>query len=479
MKTMRNISWKAILLALLILSTPGIAQNNSDNKTLSRPNIMIILADDMGYGDLGFTGSTKIKTPNLDKLAENGMFCNAAYVTGSVCAPSRAGLITGRIPHRFGFENNLDAWHKDDPPQQRFKGLNPGELTIADHLKNAGYETALIGKWHLGEAEVHHPNNRGFDYFCGMTGGGHNYFPENGKSTIQRNGTFLKSYSSPYLTDFFSDEGVHWIEGHKESPWFLFMSYNAPHTPMQATEEDLAACSHIKDKGRRTYAAMVQALDRGVGRLVEKLKEEGVLENTLIVFFSDNGGATNNHSWRGPFSGSKGNMREGGIRVPMIWHWPAVIRPGETDAVVSSLDLLPSFLAAAQAKPLKAYDGKGKKQVARTYDGYNIIPVLNGEQEAMNRRLFWRLQGQSCILDGDDKLIRLTHKPAQYFRPFEDLGERKDLSEENNERFLELYNLLYLWEGSLPTYPHFYTSPYWIKASARNYEDFIPVSEPE
>jgi arylsulfatase B len=477
---MRNIKGKAILLAFIILSTPGITKNNNpDDKLAVRPNIMIILADDMGYGDMGYTGSTKIKTPHLDQLAKDGMICEAAYVTASVCAPSRAGLLTGRIPHRFGFENNLNAWHKDDPPQRRFKGLTPGELTIADHLKNAGYETALIGKWHLGEAEVHHPNQRGFDYFCGMTGGGHNYFPEKGRSTIQRNGTFVTSFSSPYLTDFFTDEGVKWIEGHKDKPWFLFMSYNAPHTPMQATEEDLAACSHIKDKGRRIYAAMVQALDRGVGRLIQQLKNEGQYKNTLIVFFSDNGGATNNHSWRGPFSGSKGNMREGGIRVPMIWHWPAVIHPGNTDAVISSLDLLPSFLAAAHAKPVEAFDGKGKKKVPRTYDGYNIIPVLTGEQQAMERRLFWRLQGQSCILDGEDKLIRLTHKPAQYFRPFEDPGERKDLSQEKQERFLELYNLLFLWESGLPTYPHFYTSPYWIKASAQNYEDFVPVPEPE
>lgn len=476
---MKYVSCKTILLVLLMLSGKGIAQNNPENGESSRPNIMIILADDMGYGDMGYTGSAKIKTPNLDKLAENGMFCNAAYVTASVCAPSRAGLLTGRIPQRFGFENNLPAWNKEMPTQERFHGLNPYELTIANHLKNVGYETAIIGKWHLGEASVHHPNNRGFDYFCGMLKGSHNYFPENNKSTIQRNGTLLTTFSSPYLTDFFTDEGVKWIEGHKDKPWFLYMSYNAPHTPMQAKEEDLAACSHIKDKGRRTYAAMVQALDRGVGRLVQKLKEEGVYENTLIVFFSDNGGATNNHSWRGPFSGSKGNMREGGIRVPMIWHWPAVIRPGKTDAVISSLDLLPSFLAAAHAKPVETFDGKGKKQVPRTYDGYNIIPILTGEYQAMERRLFFRLQGQSCVLDGEDKFIRLTHRPAQYFRPFEDLGERNDLSQKYGKRYLELYEILFQWEYSLPTYPHNQTSPKWMKNTANSYDNIIPIPEPE
>ncbi|MEA1878375.1 MAG: sulfatase-like hydrolase/transferase [Bacteroidota bacterium] len=471
-----------LFLVLVLISQAGTSQTNQANQESPKPNIIIILADDMGYGDLGCTGSVRIKTPNLDNLAANGTLCHSAYVTASVCAPSRAGLLTGRIPHRFGFENNLPAWNKNTPTRERYHGLHPDELTIADHLKNAGYETAIIGKWHLGAAEVHHPNNRGFDYFCGMIGGGHNYFPEKGRSTIQRNGTFLKSFSSPYLTDFFTDEGVNWIvehnnEDNRDKPWFLFMSYNAPHTPMQAKEKDLAECSHIQDPGRRTYAAMVQALDRGVGRLIQQLKDEGIYENTLIVFFSDNGGATNNHSWRGPFSGSKGNMREGGIRVPMIWHWPSEIPKGTSNAVISSLDLLPSFLAAANAEPIEVFDKTGRKQEPRTYDGINLIPVLKGETEPEERRLFWRLQGQSCVLDGADKFIRLTHRPAQYFRPFEDLGERNDLSQKYNERYLELYDLLFKWESSLPTYPHNLTAPYWIKASAENYEDFVPVPE--
>ncbi len=365
-----------VLIFLLMFAGKGIAQSNTENNAPSGPNIMIILADDMGYGDLSFTGSKKIKTPHIDNLAKTGTFCDAAYVTASVCAPSRAGLLTGRQIQQFGFEHNLTHWNESMANRPEFHGLTPGEYTIADHLKNVGYETAIIGKWHLGEAEVHHPNSRGFDYFCGMTGGGHNYFPETGRSTIQRNGTFVEEYSSPYLTDFFTDEGVKWIKGHNEKPWFLFMSYNAPHTPMQATEEDLAACSYIKDKGRRTYAAMVHALDRGVGRLIESLKQQGVYENTIIVFFADNGGATNNHAWRGPFSGSKGNMREGGIRVPMIWHWLGVIKEGRTDAVISSLDLLPTFLAVANAEPIEAFDGNGKKKTPRVYDGYNVLPVL-------------------------------------------------------------------------------------------------------
>jgi len=428
---------------------------------------------------MGFLGSKKLKTPNLDALASEGIYCNNAYVTSSVCAPSRAGMLTGRQPQRFGFENNLNRWNESMADRPEFHGLTPGEYTIADHFKNAGYETALIGKWHLGEMEVHHPNNRGFDYFCGMLGGSHNYFPEKGYNRIQRNGKPVTEFSSSYLTDFFTDEGVNWIKDHKDKPWFLFVSYNAPHTPMQAKEEDMALFMDIEYKGRRTYAAMVNALDRGAGRLVETLRREGQLENTLIVFFADNGGATTNHCWRGPYSGSKGNMREGGIHVPMFWYWKGHLKAGRTDAVISSLDLLPTFLAIAKAKPLEAFDGKGKKRHPRVYDGYNVLPVLEGKEPAHTRRLFWRLQGQCCVLNGKDKLIRLSHRTAQFFRPFKDPGERKDLSNENKERTMEMYNLLLKWESGLSTSPHFFTSPYWIGVSAKNYDEYNPVPEPE
>lgn len=444
------------------------------------PNILVIMADDMGWGDLGCTGSEVMKTPNIDRLADNGVLFTSAYVTGSVCAPSRAGFLTGRFPQRFGFENNLDNWNNSKPNREEFHGLHLSELTIADHLKAAGYQTSLIGKWHQGKSDVHHPNQRGFDYFCGMLGGSHNYFPEKNKHRIERNGEKVNSFTSPYLTDFFTDEAVGWIENKADHPWFMFLSYNAPHTPMQASGQDLEACSHIRDEGRRTYAAMVYALDRGVGRIISKLQELGIYENTLIVFLSDNGGATNNHSWNGPFSGCKGNCREGGIRAPMIWQWPSGIPAGKTcKEVVSSLDLLPSFLYAVNARPIKAFDMQGKRKTVRTYDGMNLIPLVRGEQEAGERRLFWRLQGQAAILDGKDKLIRLDHKPAQYFRPAKDLSESYDLSNTNRERFIELYQLLFEWETNLPTDPHFFTSPYWSGQSAKNYEEFTPKPEPK
>ncbi len=477
---MRVFSQVISLLFLISASVFCYQTAYAQDKNPEKPNILIILADDLGWGDLGCTGSEVVKTPNIDRLADNGMMFTSAYVTSSVCAPSRAGLLTGRFPQRFGFENNLTHWDENKPTQEQFHGLNPSELTIADHLKAAGYETALIGKWHLGYAKAHHPNNRGFDYFCGIIKGSHNYFLKEEKHQLERNGTQVTSFSSKYITDFFTDEAVKWIAEKSDDPWFLFMSYNAPHTPMQATDEDFEACSHVQDKGRRTYAAMILALDRGVGKIIQKLKDEGAYENTLIVFLSDNGGATNNYSWNGPLSGCKGNCREGGIRVPMIWQWPDQIPAGErNETVVSSLDLLPSFLYAANADPVEVLDKQGKSKKPRTYDGINILPILTGEKEPELRRLFWRLQGQAAVLDGEDKLIRLDHKPAQYFRPVDDIGETEDLSEINKERYKELYEILFNWEVSLPTDPHFYTSPFWSGQSAKNYESWKPVKEPK
>ena len=249
---------------------------------------------------------------------------------------------------------------------------------------------------------------------------------------------------------------------------------------MQATEEDLAKFAHIKDAGRRTYAAMVMALDHGIGRIIQKLKVEGTYENTLIVFLSDNGGATINSSWNGPLAGCKGNCLEGGIRVPLIWQWPGMVPAGQpSDAVVSSLDILPTFLAAANAEYKPQMDKTGLSKLAIVYDGINILPILKGEEEGGPRRLFWRLQGQAAILDGEDKLIRLSHRPAQYFRPVDDIGERNDLAGSKKERYEELYKMLSEWETLLPTRPHFSTSHFWQGQSAKNYDSWLPRVEPK
>jgi len=474
------------------LVTAAPPTETTSSTTTSRPNVLIVLADDMGYGDLGCMGSEFLKTPHLDSLAASGVLCEQAYVTSPVCSPSRAGLLTGRDPRRFGYEDNLNQRGPDYATRPDLLGLPPGEYTLGDHLRAAGYTTALIGKWHQGFGDRFHPNQRGFDHFCGMLGGSHHYFPEAGKHQIQRNGQPLTEFSSPYLTDFFTDEGLRFIQQQQASesdqPWFVFFSYNAPHGPLQATEEDLALFSHLGDSKRRTYAAMMWALDRGVGRIRDYLASTGQLENTLMVFFSDNGGATNNGSWNGPLSGVKGTLREGGIRVPMLWSWPGTLPAGvRHPGVVSSLDLLPTFMSAAGAQPLPLTpakpheDAQNRKRAVQRYgeyDGINLMPLLLGNSPPTARTLFWRLQGQAAIRAGDEKLIRLSHRPAQLFRLTDDVGEQNDLMGQSSQLALELFRQLGEWEAVLPTVPLWGSSPSWTGESASQYDSYGVRKEP-
>lgn len=478
-----NIRW--VLFCLLTLCGQIFADD--------RPNLLILLADDMGYGDLGCMGSEHLRTPHIDALARDGILCTQAYVTSPVCSPSRAGLLTGRDPRRFGYQANLNKGEQNYATRPELLGLPTGEWTLGDHLKAAGYRTALIGKWHQGTGDSFHPNSRGFDYFCGMLGGSHGYFPKPERNQLERNGQPLTEFSSEYLTDFFTDDALRWIEatGSEQTarPWFLFLSYNAPHGPLQATPEDLQRFSHINDKRRRTYAAMMWALDRGIGRVRDSLQESAELENTLIVFFSDNGGATSNASWNGPLSGVKGCLKEGGIRVPMIWSWKNHLPQQQRfNGVVSSLDVLATFLAAAKAKPLplsapRSHEDKSnRKKIVKKYGAYdsiNLLPVFNGESDLPQRTLFWRLQGQAAILHREDKLIRTSHRPAQYFNPASDLAEESDLSQSQPEKFRQLFKELAEWEAMLPTVPLWGSSPYWSSQSAKHYDDWSPTPEPK
>ena len=446
-----------------------------------RPNILMILADDMGYGDLGCMGSTTIKTPHIDALAARGILCTQGYVPSSVCSPSRAGILTGRDPRRFGYQSNLNMSGDRYATRHDLQGLPVSEHTLGDHLKAAGYATALIGKWHQGLSAPFHPNRRGFDHFWGMLNGGHDYFPTLEKNNLPENGKAITKLSSPYITDVFTDESIAWLSTQKPGePWFLFASYNAPHTPMQATQEDLARYAHIVDRKRRTYAAMMHALDRGVGRLVAHLEESGQLENTLIVFFSDNGGATNNGSWNGPLRGKKGSLREGGIRVPFVFSWPGVL-PKEITFTkpISALDLLPTFMAAAQAqplpleKPLPHEDLKNRRSSEKLYgkyEGQNLLARFLTKDDDPERLLFWRLQGQSAILRDGYKLVKLSHRPAQLFKPGSDPGEEDDLATKDPKKLYELFGLLGQWEASLATVPLWGESPRWSADTSKIYD---------
>lgn len=358
-----------------------------------RPNIVVILADDLGYNDVGFTGSKEIYTPNIDKLAENGINFTNGYVTHPYCGPSRAGLITGRYQARFGMENNVSY-----SPDDKYMGLPLGQKTFAKRLQETGYKTSIFGKWHLGGAPHFQPNQRGFDYFYGFLDGGHQYMP--GEVTVGGEGYYLPimrntgvAEFNEYLTTALSRDAVQYIERSTNDPFLMYLSYNAPHTPLQAPERFINKYTHIKNPERRIYAAMIDAMDEGIGMVVNALKQSGKFNNTLIFFLSDNGGVypeewlpTFNWSDNSPFRRGKVALLEGGIHVPFIAHWPKVITKGKKfDGLVSSLDIAATSIALA---------GANKDML----DGVNLVPYFTGEKKGSpHSALFWRLEEADYI----------------------------------------------------------------------------------
>lgn len=337
------------------------------------PNILFILTDDHGYADVGFNnGAADIATPNLDALAANGTVFSSAYVTHPFCGPSRAGLMTGRYPHTIGAQFNLSD-------SNTTQGVEITETFMSTALQTAGYNTGVIGKWHLGQPDGYRPNQRGFDYFYGMLYGGHVYFTGGGggstqyRSPLRENEGLAGEANGLYVTDLFTDKGVEFInnaETNDNDPFFLFMSYNAPHTPLQALQSDKDILTNdfgftYTDTKRHDYAAMVYSVDRGIKKLVDALTANGELNNTLIVFLSDNGGRTDQGALNTPLRGRKGDTFEGGFRVPMMMHWPGGNIPaGATyDYNVSALDLYPTFVNAAG----------GSIPAGKTIDGKDIL----------------------------------------------------------------------------------------------------------
>lgn len=399
----------------------------------SKPNILMIVGDDMGYADVGFHGCQDIPTPNLDALAASGVRFTSGYVSGPYCSPTRAGLLTGRYQTRFGHEFN---------PAAKGAGLPLDQRTLADRLKAAGYTTAAVGKWHLGSEPAQHPQRRGFDEFFGFLGGAHSYF----KSAGILHGTEPVA-DVGYTTDRFGHEAVHFIEQHKSSgPWFLYLAFNAVHTPMDATDDRLAKFSHIGDRQRRTYDAMMLAMDDEIGRVRKALADSGQEENTLVTFISDNGGpvmqgVTINGSSNLPLRGSKRTTLEGGIRVPFVVSWAGHVKPGVFERPAIQLDLTATALAAAGLNP----------QSIPELDGVDLMPYLRDEKSgAPHDALFWRFGEQMAIRAGDFKLVRYDRtadgapgrkKPvsdAKLYNLAADIGESQDLASAMPEKVQEL-----------------------------------------
>jgi arylsulfatase A-like enzyme len=395
-------------LFFLLVGIIAFSFQEQDSYISRQPNVIIILTDDQGYADVGFNGSKDIKTPNLDRIANNGVKFTNGYVSYAVCGPSRAGLITGRYQDRFGFSRNPLFTPKDSS-----EGLPISEETLAEALDKKGYENMAIGKWHLGAHKSQRPLKRGFDHFFGFLSGGHSYFPKdlvrydisevNGQFDAYRT-KLLKNNErideKEYLTDAFSREAVDFVEKNKDKPFFLYLAYNAPHTPLQATKKYLDRYPGIENKKRKTYAAMVSAVDDGVGHLLDKLEELKIEDNTIVFFLSDNGGPKKSGSSNGILRDGKGSLHEGGIRVPFAVQWPSVIPKGkEYNHPIISLDIFATVVAQV---------GVNSKN---TLDGVDLIPYLTGKQTKVpHEELYWRKfdQGGFAIRKGDFKLLKMS-----------------------------------------------------------------------
>jgi arylsulfatase A-like enzyme len=425
-----------------------------------KANVIFIVADDLGYGELGSFGGTDIPTPQIDSIGRNGVKFTNAYVTAPFCAASRAALLTGRYQTRFGFEFNPIGPANADPAI----GLPLSQTTLPDVLRDAGYVTGLVGKWHLGSSAPFNPQRRGFDEFFGFLHEGHYYVPppwERHVTWLRRRAlpdgstgrwispdsrtiwtTHMGSFEPDYdadnpvlrnsqpvdeksnLTEAFTREAEQFIVRHKAQPFFLYLSYNAVHSPLQGDDAYLKKFAHVADIQRRIFAAMLAQLDDGVGRILARVRNEGLEERTLIVFLSDNGGPTRElTSSNRPLRGEKGSLLEGGIRVPMLLQWKYRLPVGVVDSrMVSALELFPTALAAARVKPLPKLDG------------VDLLPHLapGGSTGVIRARHYWRVGPQAALREGDWKLLRARSDPKwQLFNLAQDIGEAHDVSADN------------------------------------------------
>ena len=443
------------------------------------PNIVVILADDLGFNDLTFEGGGvadgAVPTPNIDSIAQEGVVFTNGFANNATCAPSRASVMTGRYATRFGFEFTPVPWQfakvihylapatiyhkereKDHPPIEEM-GVPPEEITIAELLKQKDYHTMMLGKWHLGGTPEMRPEAQGFDEWLGFLPGASMFLPEDSPDVVNSKQDFdpidkflwaalpyavtdedgREFQPDGYMTDYLTDEAVKIIEANKNRPFFLYLSHATVHTPLQALKSDYDALPQIEDHTLRVYGAMVRSLDRSVGRVLEALKENGLEENTIVIFTSDNGGAhyIGLPNINKPYRGWKATFFEGGIHVPFFMKWPATISKGSTyDAPISHFDIF-STAAAAAGVPLPD---------DRVIDGVNLLPYLKGEKEGRPHDvLFWKSGHYKTVLAGGWKL-QVTERPKmdRLYNVAEDPTEQVDLADKNPQKVAELKALL-------------------------------------
>jgi arylsulfatase A-like enzyme len=460
-----------LLAAFLVAVAPVTAAPAIDAGT-ARPNLVVIVADDLGYGDVSSYGGD-IATPSIDALARGGVRFTDGYVTAPVCNPSRAALMTGRYQQRWGQEENDQTAPPEGSPRM---SLPTTQTTLGAAMRERGYRTGAIGKWQLGMQPGYHPMDRGFDEFFGFPSGskyvdaswpGVHIFSGLGQfdrsepaldedaDGVKRRSTLFRGREpavlEKYLTDQLADEAVSFIDRHRADPFFLYLGFYAPHAPLEATDEYYQRFPQFRDERKRIYAAMISALDDGVGRVLAKLREAGVDERTLVVFVSDNGAAEYidaDGRRNAPFTGHKRNLYEGGIRLPFILRWPQRIAGGQTySQPVSTLDLMPTLLAAAGPPATQAQ--------THALDGVDLVPFLAGERKgAPHEALFWRTGGNAAVRQDDWKLLvardeKTGKEIVRLYDVSRDPGETKDLSAKKPSLVAELRALWTKWNAPM------------------------------
>ena len=430
-----KISLRIVLVLAWLIASVAVAAE------VRRPNVLLIVSDDQGYADAGFQGSKEIPTPHLDRLAKSGVRFTSGYVTHPFCSPTRAGLMTGRYQQRFGHERNPFY-----DPSDLTEGLPLAETLLPAHLVRAGYATGWMGKWHLGAAPEFAPGKRGFQETFGFIGGGHKFRDWKTNAAVEytvpveRNGVAVES--PEHLTTALGQEAAAFVRRHTGEPWFLYLAFNAPHSPNEPTPERLARLAAIADPKRRAYAAQVSLMDDAIGEALGALRETGQAERTLVFFFSDNGGPlAANGSVNAPLRGKKGEVYEGGVRVPFLMAWPGKIAAGGTDdRPVSSVDVFATSLAAAGA-PMPT---------DKRYDSVNLLPYLTGEKSgAPHERLFWRNGQLRAVREGRWKLVHLPKQAPELYDLSADLAETTDLAAKHPADAARLGAALEAWDREL------------------------------
>ena len=422
--------------AAVVIPNYGCSVGGSSGAAAERPNIILIMADDLGYGDIGCYGSKKIRTPNIDALARGGLKFTDYHSNCPVCSPTRAALLTGRYQQRCGIEGVVTA------ARHRHTGMALEEVTFAEVLKKRGYATGIFGKWHVGYSVEFNPARQGFDEFIGYVSGNvdyHSHIDQAGFEDWWKN--LHKIPEDGYCTDLISKHGVDFIERHKDGPFCLYLPHEAPHYPYQGRQDPPERLSGGRkgkkakgDEITRAYKEMVEVMDEGIGQIVEKVKRLGLERRTFIFFCSDNG-ATKNGS-NGVLAGYKGSLWEGGHRVPAVAYWPGKIKAGTTtDQTVLGMDLFATMMSIAGAKP----------QASLKLDGVDLLPMLTEGARLPKRTLFWRYKKVKAVRKGPWKLL-VQNNQSKLYNLDEDLGEKENLALARPDVVKALEDELAAWE---------------------------------